>query len=68
MDFNDLRNSLLLFHRGLLEKAEKLPDGKLKEAYLRAARHLKYVASSLYQFDLTMKEIKELEREKNENH
>lgn len=35
----------------------------MREAYLTAARHLKDVASSLYKFDQTMKEIKELEKE-----
>jgi len=34
----------------------------LKEAYLRAAKHLKDVVSSLQEFDQTMKEIKELEK------
>jgi len=51
-----------------LEKANKLPEGRLKEAYLRAAKHLKDVTVSLYQFDLAMKEIKEIERENRESH
>ncbi len=68
MDFNELRNGLLLFHRGLLEKADKLPEGKLKEAYLRAAKHLKDVTVALYNFDQTMKEIKHMEAEKEESH
>lgn len=63
MDFNELRNGLLLFHRNLLDKAEKSSDPELKEAYLTAARHLKDVASSLYKFDQAMKRIKELEKE-----
>lgn len=62
MDFNQLRDSLLLFHRNLLEKAERTSDPRLKEAYLKAAGHLKDVASSLYRFDQAMKEIKELEK------
>ena len=62
MDFNELRNGLLLFHRNLLSKAEGATDPQLKEAYLTAARHLKDVASSLYKFDEAMKKIKELEK------
>ncbi len=61
MDFDQLRNSLLLFHRNLLEKAERASDPDLKEAYLTAARHLRDVASHLYKFDQAMKRIRELE-------
>ncbi|WP_157560450.1 hypothetical protein [Hydrogenivirga sp. 128-5-R1-1] len=63
MDFNELRNGLLLFHRNLLEKAERTDNPRLKDAYMEAARHLKDVASSLYKFDQTMKLIKELEKQ-----
>ncbi|QWK19843.1 MAG: hypothetical protein KNN13_00465 [Hydrogenobacter thermophilus] len=52
----------------MLEKADKLPEGKLKEAYLRAAKHLKDVTVALYNFDQTMKEIKHMEAEKEESH
>ena len=62
MDFNELRNGLLLFHRNLLTKAENATDPELREAYLTAARHLKEVASSLYRFDEAMKRIRELEK------
>ncbi len=64
MDFDQLRNSLLLFHRNLLEKAERSSDPDLREAYLTAARHLKDVASHLYKFDQAMKRVKDLERTK----
>ncbi len=33
----------------------------MKDLYLQAAQHLKDVASSLYKFDQTMKEIKSIQ-------
>ncbi len=61
MDFNELRNGILLLHRSLLEKAETSPDKHVKDLYKEAAQHLKEVASHLYKFDQTMKEIKSLQ-------
>ncbi|HIC97627.1 MAG TPA: hypothetical protein EYP11_04430 [Aquificaceae bacterium] len=62
MDFNQLRSGLILFHRNLLERAERTTDTRLKEAYLSAAKHLAEVTSALDKFDLAMKKIRELEK------
>lgn len=61
MEFSQLRDGLLLFHRNLLEKAEKTKDPALRERYTQAAKHLREVIKHLTEFDRLMKEIKSLE-------
>ena len=61
MEFAQLRDGLLLFHRNLLEKAEKAQDPALRERYTQAAKHLREVIKHLAEFDKLMKEIKQME-------
>ena len=61
MEFGQLRDGLLLFHRTLLEKAQKTDNPELKELYAEAAKYLREVIKNLAEFDKRMKKIKEIE-------
>lgn len=61
MEFNQLRSGLLLFHRNLVEKAQKTSDDELRELYTSAAKYLVEVIKNLEEFDKTMKKIKDIE-------
>jgi len=61
MEFNQLRSGLLLFHRNLVEKAQKSNNDELREFYTLAVKYLTEVIKNLEEFDKTMKKIKDIE-------